>query len=155
MRDDAAPRRGATLLELVAAVTLMGIFAAVAASRSDGFFADATVRTHAGTVAGLLHAAKRRAIMTGTDSGLRFVKSGGRITAVVPVEQSGAALIDTDAPIPTPGGIDVTCAQSELLFDFEGHASTPGASIDFVGEDRRWRIDLTPASSSIRVAAAP
>lgn len=148
-------RRGVTLLELVAVVTLMGVFAAVAASRSNGFFADVTVRTQAETVAGLLHAAKRRAILTGTDSGLRFVESGGRITAFVPVERSGAALVDTDAPLPTPEGIEVTCAQSELLFDFEGLASVSGATIDFVGEARQWRIELTPAASRIRVAAVP
>ena len=146
-----AVRGGVTLLELVAVVTLLGVFAAVAVTRSDGRFGDVQVRTQARVFAGLLHQAKRRAILTGRDSGVRFVAGGPGVVAAVPVERAGGALVDLGPAVPFPESVSVSTDAPELLFDFEGLGPADGFGITFVGPARTWVVHLPPVSSMIRV----
>ena len=144
-----------SLLELVLAVALIGIFTAVAVNRSDGVFEDVQVRTQARTVAGLLRTARRRAILTGRDSGLRYVRTGTRISAVVPVERVGAALVDTDDPVPIPDDIQAYTSATDATFDFEGLGPAAGHAVNFVGPNRSWDIYVPPSASAIQVYESP
>ena len=154
-RRSVPDRRGVSLLELALVVVLIGIFTAVAANRSDGAFEDVQVRTQARTVAGLLRTARRRAILTGRDSGLRYVRTGTRISAVVPVERVGAALVDTDDPVAVPDDIKAFTSATDATFDFEGLGPAAGHAVNFVGPNRNWDIYIPPSSSAVRVFESP
>lgn len=145
-------RRGVSLLELVAVVTLMGVFAAVAASRSDGLFADAAARSSVEHVAGLLHDAKRRAILTGDSHGLDFNESGGSIASAQLVRETSPAVWDpVGDPYVPPEGVTMESAQPNARFTFEGVPASGGVTVSFEGPHQTWQIWMPPHTGAIRI----
>lgn len=143
-------------MELVAVTTLMGVFAAVAVSRSDGLFADAAARTRVEEFAALMHDAKRRAILTGDSHGVAFTKSGGAIaSARIERETSPGVWADADEAFAVPDGLQATSAADHARFSFEGVPLHAGVTIDFVGPHQTWRLTSPPHSGSIQIEQIP
>ncbi|NNJ26266.1 hypothetical protein LzC2_23480 [Planctomycetes bacterium LzC2] len=142
-----------TLLEIVAVVALLGIFAAMTASRANGLFANAAARTEVERFAGLLHDAKRRAILTGDSHGVDFTKSGtGVLSAQLVRETSPNNWDPIDDLIETPDGLEITTGDPHIRFSFEGVPLHGGVEILFEGPDQTWRIFVPPHTGAVRVS---
>ncbi|MEM9700962.1 MAG: hypothetical protein AAF907_00800 [Planctomycetota bacterium] len=143
-------------MELVAVVTLLGMFAAVAASRSDGFFADAKARTEAETLAALLHDARRRAILTGDSHGVDFVRSGGDVLSYqLTRETSPGVWTGVEDAVPTPAGLSITSGSDNARYSFEGTPLHGGVTVTCWGPHQDWQIWMPPLAGSIRVTRLP
>ena len=154
-RPAPAARGGVTLLELVAVVTLIGVFAAVAVSRSDGHFGDAAAKRTADEFAALMHAARTRAVLTGETTGLHFDRSAGT-GHVTRATLSGWDAADARTPlgevVEVPSGVTVTSTVQHARWDWEGAAADSGTSVMFLGPHRSWRIWSPPVTGAIRLS---
>ena len=147
---------GVTLLELVAVTALLGIFAAVAANRSDGLFADAAARTEVERVAGMLHDAKRRAILTGDSHGVAFTKSAGKIVSVqIERETSPGTWAAAEDAVALLKGAGVTSTADHLRYTFEGIPSNGGVTVAFDGPNQGWSLWQPPFTGAVRISRAP
>ena len=146
-------RAGVSLLELVAVTALLAVFAGVAASRSDGLFGDAAARTECERLAGLLHDARRRAILDGRTHCVRFDGSGGTVVAYALERETAPNVWEAVGPTrPVPAGVTMTCGADRLPVDFEGVPVGGGASVDFVGPHQSWNLFRPPHTGSLRIS---
>ena len=141
-----------TLLELVACVALLGVFAAVAVSRSDGLFADAAARRTCDEFAGLLHLAHRRAVLTGDVHGVAFERSGGVVVRGQLARWDAAGVrTDLDAAVDVPAGVTVSSPTAPARVDWEGVPLDGGVSVQFAGPRRTWQIWRPPLTGALRI----
>ena len=146
-----------SLLELMAVVTLMGIFAAVAIARlGPTIFGDIGSQTDARRVGLALLQAKRRAITTGNNHAVVFQNdaSGKLAFNVVSINSSGGTSV-VDGPYSFSQNVTATVSSGTMTFTFEGQAL--GAyRVDLVGPHKSWRISVVPISGSLStVQTAP
>jgi len=142
-------RRGMSLWELAAVVTLLAIVAAIVVGRNGKqligtFGAQADARR----VGLALLQAKRRTIGTGTVHGVQFNSSSGAIVSFSVVSiVSGVATV-VDGPTNFSSDVTVTSSNTQMTFDFEGKA---GAAYwaQFAGPSATWRIDVTPITGAV------
>ncbi|MBC7854968.1 MAG: type II secretion system protein [Pirellulaceae bacterium] len=150
-------RRGMSLLELIAVVTLMGVFAAVAIARlGPTVFGDIGSQTDARRVGLALLQAKRRAITAGNNHGVLFQNDGGgKLTySVVSIDPFGSTSL-VDGPFSFSQNVTATVSQSTMSFTFEGQASA-SYTVDLVGPHKSWRISVVPISGALStVQTAP
>ena len=143
-------RRGMSLLELMAVVTLMGIFAAIAIARlGPSVFGDIGSQTDARRVGLALLEAKRRAITAGNNHGVNFQNdTSGKLTfAVVSIDSSGGTSV-VDGPFSFSQNVTVTPSHPTMTFTFEGQAVAP-YTVSMVGPNKSWRVSVVPVSGSL------
>src|SRR5262245_10623522 len=145
-------RAGLTLLEIVCVLTLIGIFAAVAAPRLGlapikNFAAQGDARR----LALDLMQARRRAIATGDNHYLDFVTSGGAVTSYTLYRRlSGGGVQAVDSVRNFPQQETVAASHAQAEFNFQGTALA-AYQITFTGPDRTWQVNVVMATGSVRV----
>jgi prepilin-type N-terminal cleavage/methylation domain-containing protein len=149
-------RRGLSLLEMLAVVTLLAIVAAVVIGRNGRtLVANFASQGDARRVALALLQAKRRAITTGTDHAVEFTSGGGDIASltVVSIDGGGATTI-VDGPLALEDDLAVTASHTQMVFNFEGQAAA-AYWIQLAGANRTWRIDVVPITGTIHTREVP
>lgn len=147
-------RRGVSLLELLVVITLMGIFASVAAMRfGRTLLSEFGAHAEARQLSLALLTCQRAAVKTGDDHLLRFVLEGGRAASYQLLRDNAGTLQLVDGPRALSGDITVTVSHPDMRFDFEGSAQA-AYQIQLLGENRRWQIDVVPVTGAIRVTDA-
>jgi prepilin-type N-terminal cleavage/methylation domain-containing protein len=140
------------LLELLVVLTLIGIFAAVAAARLgpsplQNFGAGADARR----LALDLVQARRRAIATGDNHYLEFASIGGNVVGYTLYRRlSGGGVQAVDAYRTFAQQETVTASHVQAEFDFEG-AALAAYQITFTGPGRTWQVSVVPATGAARV----
>lgn len=145
-----------SLLELLAVVTLMGIFSAAVVTRfGRDIFGDVGVRGEARKISLGLLQAQRRAIRTGDPHGLQVYGSQSNISSwsVIRVLDNGSREI-VEGPIAVPSDLTIATDRSEILFDFEGNG-TNSFTADLSGPNRTWKIDVTQLTGLIDCHEVP
>src|SRR5215207_5605748 len=114
-------RRGMSLWELTAVVTLMAIVAAIVVGRNGrtlvGNYASQADARRVGLA---LLQAKRRTISTGVTHGVQLNSSGGNITSFSVVSIVAGVPTVVDGPTTFSTDLAVTSSHTQLTFDFEG-----------------------------------
>jgi Tfp pilus assembly protein FimT len=147
-------RGGTTLLELLAVVTLIAIFATVAIARyGRTVFGNFGAESDARRVALAMLAAKRSAISTGLNHGVQFGTGPDSSTtfSVVRIAANGSLTV-VDGPTMIPKEVTVAPSASLMVFTFEGQASA-AYTVGLSGNDRSWQISVVPITGSISTAA--
>ncbi len=146
-------RAGFSLLELLAVVTLLGVFVAVAAARLgpaplENFASQADARR----LALDLLQAQRRAIATGENHYVEFAQSGGQIVGYTVFRRlAGGGVAAVDSYRDFPRGETVAASHAQLEFNFEG-AALAAYQVTFTGPNQAWRVAVVAATGAVRVA---
>lgn len=144
-------RRAVTLLELIAVVTILGLFTVVAISRiGPGTLYNFGARADARRLAVDLLQARRRSITTGDNHYLAFVVVGGDATGYTLYRRDGGGDVAVDSPHEFPGGVVVTTSHADAEFNFEG-AALAAYEITLTGSEQTWQIDVVPVTGAIDV----
>ena len=141
---------GLTLLELIAVLTILGVFAAVAMSRwSPSTLSSFQSRADARRLALDLLQAQRRTVSTGDNHYLRMI-GGGSISGyeIYRKTPGGDVLVEPLRPFPT--GVTVTSSHSQLEFDFEG-AALAAYQVTLTAANYTWRVSVVPSTGSVKV----
>jgi prepilin-type N-terminal cleavage/methylation domain-containing protein len=142
-------RRGMSLWELTAVVTLMAIVAAIVVGRNGrSLVGNYASQADARRVGLALLQAKRRTISSGVTHGVLLNSSGGNITSFSVVSIVGGVPTVVDGPTSFSSDLTVTASHTQLTFDFEGQA---GAAywVQLGGPSITWRIDVTPLTGAV------
>ena len=149
MRNRTIQRRGVTLLELLAVVTLLGIFAAVAITRyGRSVFGDFGSQAGARTLSLALLQTQRTAITSGDNHFLEF--NAATATSYSLQQRTGTGTVLIDGPHDLSSDMQVVVSHTVMEFTFEGQALAPYV-ITIAGENREWQVDVIPISGAIRV----
>ena len=142
-------RRAVTVLELIAVIAIMGIFAAVAVSRiGPQTIRNFGARADAGRLAADILQARRRSIATGENHYLAFAVSGGRASGYTLYRRSSLqGNVAVDEAYVFPPDVVVTTSGSEVEFTFEG-AALAAYQVDLTGPGQTWRVDVVPATGT-------
>ena len=144
-------RRGLSLLELLAVVTLLGIFStAVVARYGRTLFGDAGVRSGARMLSLGILEAQRCAIRTGDVHAIQFHGPSSAVESwsVVQVDSEGTRVL-VDGPHEIPEDYSLSVNSSEVLFDFEGNGLEL-LTAQFQGPNRRWELQVLPMTRTIQ-----
>jgi len=139
-----------SLLELLAVITLMGIFAASVGIRyGRDILGDTGVRSKARELTIGLNAAQRAAIRSGLPHGIRFDGSAGNVSSwsVVRFDSGGGTTL-VDGPYPMNSDLELAVDRSEIVFDFEGNG-TGELNAQFSGPNRKWMVSVMPLTRMI------
>ena len=144
------PRQGLTLLEVIAALSLMAALATISAA---GFriAAVSTVETATTAQSLRLELAKTRrlAIKSGESHGIRFVSEGGRIAGFVPYRRrSDGVEVRATQPIRFSDGTAVSVSEKAVEFASEGNA-VQACQIKLAAEARTWQISVVPVTGTV------
>ena len=144
-------RRGLSLVEITAALVLIGLLAAVSpryfTKAASGSVQSSTV---AGTLQLLLQQARHQAIRTGESAGLKLERKKGRVTRITPVREVRGRENAVSDPIEIPSNVRVKCKRLKILFDSEGTTSN-GASFLIESPERQWLIDVVAVTGAVRL----
>lgn len=144
-------RRAVTLLELVAVVTILGIFTVVAVSRiGPGTLDNFGARADARRLAVDLLQARRRSIATGENHYLAFVVVGGEATGYTLHRRKAGGDVAVDSPHEFPRNVVVTASHADAEFTFEGGALA-AYRIALTGPEQTWQVDVVPVTGAIDV----
>jgi len=144
-------RRGVTLLELIAVVTILGFFTVVAISRiGPGTLVNFGARADARRLAVDLLQARRRSIATGENHYLAFTVVGGEATDYTLYRRKAGGDVAMDSPHEFPGNVVVTASHADAEFTFEG-AALAAYQIALTGPEQTWQVDVVPVTGSIDV----
>ena len=141
-------------MELLAVVIILGVFAAVAASRlGPGTVVNVGARTHAQRLAVDLLQAKRRSIATGENHYLAFTTGGGgSVTGYTLYRRSvSQGNVAVDEPYQFPSDVVVWVSHNEAEFTFEGSALA-SYQVSLAGPEQTWQVDVVPTTGLARVA---
>ncbi len=144
-------RRGMSLLELLAVVTLLGIFStAVVARYGRSLFGDSGVRSGARMLSLGILEAQRGAIRTGNTHAILFQGTSSAVQSwsVIQIDPQGGRTL-VDGPHEIPADYSLTVNTSEILFDFEGNGLDL-LSAQFQGPNRRWELQVLPMTRMIQ-----
>ena len=145
-------RRGFTLLEVMAVVTLLGIIALAAAGafrpQSIGDL-DGSVTAH--RLGWDLRRARRTAIASGDNHLLVFQSQSGQLTGYTLYQRlANNSLVAIDAPLTFPKHVTVTTATTSPEFTFEGEALA-SYSFSVTTPHRSWTVTVAQATGSALV----
>ena len=138
-----------SLIELVAVVTLMGIFASVAIARlGPTVFGEIGAGADARKVALALLQAKRRAIVNGQTHAVIFQGSGASTSFTVAAVDGSGTATTVDGPFVLTRNVSSSVSAATMLFNFEGQALGP-YTITLNGSHRSWQISVIPINGSV------
>jgi prepilin-type N-terminal cleavage/methylation domain-containing protein len=146
-------RQGATLLELVMVVTLMGILAVVGTAHF-GRSALANFGSHgeARTLSLSMLRARRIAITTGDNHFIQFdAVTPAAATQYSLMRRTGSGDTLVEGPHILNEDVTVVASDAEMDFNFEGEASA-AYQVDFTGSGRSWQINVVPITGAVAVA---
>ncbi len=144
-------RRGVTLLELLVVVTLIGLFASVAAGRyGRSFFGDFGSEGAARRLALELSRAQRLAITTGENHYVELVRSEGR-TGYRLMRRGSSGSTPVDGPFWLDKEVTVTSTHNELEFTFEGEA-VAAYRVQLSGPNRQKVLTVVPVTGAVRIS---
>lgn len=150
MASQRQPRAGLSLIELLAVITLLGVFASAALMRfGRDTFADTGARSEARVLSlSLLHA-QRAAIRSGNPHAVVF--HGSTLAAsgwsIVEKPSSGGSIV-IEGPHPTPDGLTISTSSPDIWFDFEGVGVQPFTAT-LRGKNRAFQVDVEPLTRMI------
>jgi len=148
---NAWPRRAVTLLELIAAITILGFFTIVAVSRiGPGTLYNFGARADAQRLAVDLSQARRRSISTGDNHYLAFTVVGGDATGYTLYRREAGGDVAVDSPHEFPNKVVVTPSHTDAEFTFEG-AALAAYQIVLTGSEQTWQVDVVPVTGFIDV----
>jgi type II secretory pathway pseudopilin PulG len=131
-----------TLLELVAVVMIIGLVAAVAATRyGSNTMAHVGAQGFARRLALDCSQARRRAIATGDNHLVRMTVVSGKATQYGLYRRSGASTTLVDDVCPVPANVDVTTSVTDLEFTFTGQALA-SYTVTVQAPDRTWTVTV-------------
>ena len=144
-------RRGFSLLELLAVITLLGILAGVGITRMNrGTLLDVGAQGDARRVALDLLQARRRAISTGDNHYVLFTMNGGSATGFTVYRRASGGDVAVESPRTVSDDVTITPNTSVAEFAFDG-TSLASYTITVAGEAKSWTVQVIPATGSIRV----
>ena len=144
-------RGGHSLLELIAVVTLLGLFSSAAFMRiGRDIFGDTGARSQARIVSLAMLQAQRASIRTGDSHGLILngPTSGVSSWTIVHRRQDGSSSV-IDGPHAIPEELTVSANRSEMWFDFEGNGNQR-FELTFFGPNRSYQLTVQPLTRMIR-----
>ena len=142
------------MLELLVVITLIGLFASLAAMRfGRSLLSEFGAHTEARQLSLALLTCQRAAVKTGDDHLLRFALDGGHALSYQILRDNAGTLEVVAGPLALSSDVTVTVSDGDMRFDFEG-AAQDAYQIQILGQHRRWRIDVVPVTGSIRVTDA-
>jgi prepilin-type N-terminal cleavage/methylation domain-containing protein len=136
-------RRAMSLLELTAVVMIIGLIAAMAATRySANTLADVGAQGFARRLALDCTQARRRAIATGDNHLIQMTIAGGKATQYGVYRRSGVTTTLVDDVCTVPAGVDVTTGGAvDLEFTFTGEALA-SYTVTVQAPDRTWTVTV-------------
>ena len=144
-------------MELLAVVTLMGIFAAIAIARlGPSIFGDIGSEADARRVGLALLQAKRRAISSGNNHAVAFQNdSAGSLTFnVVSLDSFGGTTV-VDGPFSFSRNVVPSVSHNSMTFNFEGQGLA-AYTVNLTGPHKSWRISVVPINGALStVQTAP
>ncbi len=143
-------RSGLSLIELLAAMTLMGLFAtAVASHFGRDVFGDTSSRGGARVLSLELLSAQRNAIRTGLSHGIEFVGDDNDIRMYFKYKiNPGNDVVRIGEPITVPKDYRLSVNEKDVVFNFEGNGMTSFSS-KFFGPNRGWTVEVSPLTRMI------
>lgn len=142
-------RRGMTLWELTAVVSLMAIVAAIVVGRNGRtLIGDLSSQADARRLGLALLQAKRRTIGTGIVHAVQLNSGGSGISSFSVVSIVGGVPTVVDGPTPFATDLSVTSSHTQLTYDFEGKAAA-AYWVQLAGPTVTWRIDVTPITGAV------
>lgn len=139
-----------SLLELLAVITLLGVFSTAIMSRyGRNLLGNTGVRSKARELSLSLLQAQRTAIRTGTPHGVLFRGSSSKVEswAVVRFESNGSqSIVDELAPL--PDDFQLSVSSDRIVFDFEGNG-TSELQAKLNGPGRSWQVSVLPLTRMI------
>lgn len=144
-RSLARRHQGYSLLELLAVVTILGLLAAIGATRlAPGIQGNVARGTDSFRTLMAMRQARAAAIATGDDHRLRMIATGGAITAFQ-IERLGGTTTIVEGPHNFSGETTILQTGSDATFNFQGEA-TVAPVLTFAGPDRTDRITVVAAT---------
>ena len=149
MRGTNSQRRGVSLLELLAAVALIGLIASITVARYHrsvlgNFGAHAEARKLS---LALLHA-QRASVLTGDNHYVEFNSTSPTSYNMMRRTSGSPTLVYG----PTELSADTTIATSTTVMEFNFEGQALGAYwATMAGDDRTWRFDVIPITGTVRV----
>lgn len=144
-------RRGVTLLELLAVVTLLGIFASITMMRfGRSIFADFGARGETRAISLALLEAQRGAIKTGDNHYVQFDATNAKSFSVLRVMDTGDRLVD--GPHALAADTVVTVSTTRMEFTFEGQA-LGDYNITLDGENWIWQLNVIQINGSLQTVS--
>jgi type II secretory pathway pseudopilin PulG len=140
-------RSAMTLFEIVAVVMIIGIMAAMTATRfGTNAVADVDASGFARRLALDCLQARRRAISTGNNHLLRFTITSGKATQYILYSKVGATVTQMDDLHAVPANVTVTTAgTTDMEFTFTG-ATIAGYTITIASADRTKTVTVPMAT---------
>jgi len=144
-------RRGITMLELVCAVTLIGICGAIAMSRlSSSTKALFNAQGDARRLALDLLQTQRRAITTGLNHYITFTSSGGKIVSYTLMQRNGASTTAVDAVHTFDTLLTVTSTATDLEYQFDG-STLAAYTVTIAGGGTTFTITVNQVTGNVKV----
>jgi type II secretory pathway pseudopilin PulG len=139
-----------SLLELLAVIALLGIFATAVMSRyGRDLLGNTGIRSKASELSLSLLQAQRTAIKTGIPHGVLFRGSTSKVESwsVMRFENDGSQyLVDEVAPL--TDDLQLSVSSDRIVFDFEGNG-TSELQAKLTGPDRSWQVSVLPLTRMI------
>lgn len=144
-------RRGVTLLELLAVVTILGIFASITMMRfGRSIFADFGSQGEARAISLALLQAQRGAIKTGDNHYVEFDATAATSFSIFRAMDTGDRLVD--GPHALQEDSTITVSSTKMEFTFEGRAL--GAyTVTLDGENWTWNLEVVPINGSLQTTS--
>ncbi|WDI41225.1 prepilin-type N-terminal cleavage/methylation domain-containing protein [Bremerella sp. P1] len=144
-RSLASRHQGFSLLELLAVVTILGLLAAIGATRlAPGIQGNVARGTDSFRTLMALRQARASAIATGDNHRLRMLSTSGAITGFQ-IERLGSSTTIVEGPHIYSGETIILQTGSDATFNFHGEA-TVSPVMTFAGPDRTNRITVVAAT---------
>ena len=155
MASREASRRAISLLELTIVVAILGLLTVASISRyGHNAVGNGGAEGYARKLALSLLQARRSTIATGDNHFLQLTSSGGFVTDYALIRRASGGDTQVDETRTVPSDVTVTCADSELEFDFEGSA-LGSYSVTVAGPDRTWTVSVVMLTGTAQLAEIP
>ena len=147
-------RRAFNLLELLAALAIVGLLAIAGISRfGSGTLENVGAEGCARKLALDLMQARRRTIATGDNHYLLMNIVASKVTSYTMYRRAAGGDVVVDQTKTVPAGVTVTTSHGTLEFDFDG-ASLAAYSIVVAGPNRTWTVSTVMATGAVRTIAS-
>lgn len=144
-------RRAMSLLEFTAVLAIVGVLASAAVTRFGyDSLSNGGAEGWARRLALALAHARRATISTGDNHYLQLSSSGSQVTSYALFRRTGGGDVQVDQTWQIPDDVTVTCANSQLEFDFEGQALA-GYTLDVAGNGRSWNLTVVMLTGVVSV----